>query len=41
MITFEILQETRNKLIELYGIEYVEKMTLNEFINLHKTIKHF
>ena len=40
-ITFEKLQETKNKLIELYGSEYVEKMNLNDFINLHKTKKHF
>lgn len=40
-ITFESLQESKNKLIQLFGNEIVEKMTLNEFIELHKTREHY
>jgi len=40
-ITFEKLQEAKNKLIELFGSKHVEKMTLNDFINFYKTKKHF
>lgn len=40
-LTFEILETEKQKLIKLFGADYVEKLSFNDFMNFYKTRKHF